>query len=545
MSDGGPWQPPDPNAAADALPPTPTVELEQTSPPAPAHKRSPAVVIAATVGAIAIVGAGVFGVTRLVSDSDGGGAATPEEAGLALLTALENEDVLGMMDVLLPGERETLQEPMVEVTDELSRIEVLSADASLADVAGVDIELQDERVEVEETNVDDIVNLEISARGTGTIDGEQLPIGDLVADNLPDDTDLSDLDASGEADQEELETLPITAVEQDGRWYLSVFHSVAENARRSAEEPVDIPTEGVAPVGGDSPEDAVDAFLGGVQDLDLETIIASLNPDEFQALQRYAPIFLDDAQADLDQAVADEGVTVKIADPEYTVSGSGDTRSLSIDYLRVDVTAQEDTVTVEYEDGCWKVSASDENVNSCDLAEDTSTLDEMFADPEPVQQLLTTVQKALSDYENPGFIVKRVDGQWYLSPVATLSEQLLAGLRALDREEIETIVEQASDASESDFNSDAASGTIFGNFLAPGDGDFRSDAEDFLESDGGAVESQLGVGLDRASCEEPVSTDVGTTFACTAVVDDGVTYEFSVEITGDDSYQVSGGTPAD
>jgi hypothetical protein len=38
---------------------------------------------------------------------------------------------------------------------------------------------------------------------------------------------------------------------------------------------------------------------------------------------------------------------------------------------------------------------------------------------------------------------------------------------------------------------------------------------------------------------------VGTTFSCTAVGDDGVTYQFTVEITGDDSYQVSGGTPAD
>jgi hypothetical protein len=541
VSDGGTWQPPRPGAAPTDFP-APTVELEPSQPPP--QRRSKGVVVAATIGAVAIVGAAVFGVTRLVSDSGGGGAATPEEAGLALLTALENEDVLGVMDVLLPGERETLKDPLVELTDELSRIEVLSPDASLADVAGVDIELQDERVQVEETNVDDIVNLEISARGTGTIDGEQLPIGDFVADNLPDDTALSDLDASGEPDQE-LETLPVTAVEQDGRWYLSVFHSIAENARRSAEEPVDIPAEGVTPVGGDRPEDAVDAFLDGVQKLDLEPIIASLNPDEFQALQRYAPIFLDDAQAELDQAVADEGVTVKIADPEYTVSGSGDTRSLSIDYLRVDVTADEETVGVEYEDGCWKVSGGDENVNSCDLAGDTSTLDEMFDDPEPVKVLLNTLQDAFSDYENPGFIVKQVDGQWYLSPFATVSEQLLAGLRALDREEIETISEDASDAFESGFNTDAATDTIFGNFLSPGNGDFRSDAEGFIEDDGGPVESQIGVGLDQASCEEPASTDVGTTFACTAVGDDGQTYEFTVEVTGDNTYQVGGGTPAD
>jgi hypothetical protein len=544
VSDGGPWQPPDPSAAAPD-PSLATVELEPTSSETPARKRSAGVAVAAIVGAVAIIGAGVFGVTRLVSDSGSGGAATPEEAGLALLTALENEDVLGMMDVLLPGERDTLKEPLVDLTEELSRLEVLSPDASLSDVAGVDIELQDERVRVEETNVPDIVNLEITARGTGTIDGEQLPIGDLVADNLPDDTDLADLDVSGQADPDELETLPITAVEQDGRWYVSMFHTVAEQARRSAEPAVDVPADGVMPAGGDSPEDAVDAFLGGVQDLDLEKLISSLNPDEFQALQRYAPIFLDDAQASLDQAVADGGVKVKFADPDYSVSGSGDTRSISIDYLRLDVTADEETVSAEYEEGCWKVSGGGEDVNSCDLAGDTSTLDEMFDDPEPVKNLLNTLQDAFSDYENPGFIVKRVDGQWYVSPIATLSEQLLAGLRALDRDEIEKIGEEAADAFESGFNSDAASGTVFGNFLSPGNGDFRSDAEEFIQGDGGPVESQVGLGLDQASCDEPASTDVGKTFACTAVGDDGTTYEFTVEITGEDTYQVSGGTPAD
>ena len=49
MSDGGPWQPPDPNSAV-AYPTAPTVELEPTSAGAPTPKRSPAVIIAAVVG---------------------------------------------------------------------------------------------------------------------------------------------------------------------------------------------------------------------------------------------------------------------------------------------------------------------------------------------------------------------------------------------------------------------------------------------------------------------------------------------------------------
>jgi hypothetical protein len=79
---------------------------------------------------------------------------------------------------------------------------------------------------------------------------------------------------------------------------------------------------------------------------------------------------------------------------------------------------------------------------------------------------------------------------------------------------------------------------------SPDKGDFKNDAEGFIEDDDGEVETQVGVALSDATCDDPASTDVGTTFACTAVGDDGTTYDFSVEITGDNSYQVGGGTPA-
>jgi hypothetical protein len=79
---------------------------------------------------------------------------------------------------------------------------------------------------------------------------------------------------------------------------------------------------------------------------------------------------------------------------------------------------------------------------------------------------------------------------------------------------------------------------------SPDEGDFKNDAEGFIEDDEGEVEGQLGVALSDATCEDPASSDVGTTFNCTALGDDGTTYDFTVEITGDNSYQVGGGTPS-
>ena len=59
---------------------------------------------------------------------------------------------------------------------------MLSDDATLEDLAGVDVQIEDGSVDVEATNVEDIVNLRISAMATATVDGEALPIGDLVLD---------------------------------------------------------------------------------------------------------------------------------------------------------------------------------------------------------------------------------------------------------------------------------------------------------------------------------------------------------------------------
>ena len=84
----------------------PTVEAAPNPP-----GRSKGKVIGAAVGAVAIVAAGAFAITRLTGDSASGGASSPEAAGEAFLAAIDNEDVLGMIDVLLPGEREYAARP--------------------------------------------------------------------------------------------------------------------------------------------------------------------------------------------------------------------------------------------------------------------------------------------------------------------------------------------------------------------------------------------------------------------------------------------------
>jgi hypothetical protein len=186
------------------------------------------VLVAAVVAVLAVGAAGVFAVSRFRGAAEGG-AASPSDLGAALFTAIENEDVLGATDLLLPGERDLLKQPMIDYVTELSRLEVLSPEADLANIAGIDITLGNTSVTSHATNVPDIVNLDLRADVTTTVDGKAFPIGDLITDNLDPD-DVADIRGTVETSTDELDET-LTAVQQDGRWYFSLFYTAAEVAR--------------------------------------------------------------------------------------------------------------------------------------------------------------------------------------------------------------------------------------------------------------------------------------------------------------------------
>ena len=445
MSDESIWGPP--TAGSSPVP----VPVEPSSPP-PHRSRGP--IVAIVVGAVALIGAGVFAAGQIFFDDSAGGADSPEAAGLALLDALDQEDALGAVDLLLPGERETLRQPLTALVGELARVEVLSDGASLSKISGLDVQIEDGTVDVEPTNVDDIVNLKISAMATASVDGEALPIGDFVWDVAEGDSSDLDVDASEPSPLE----MGITAVREDGRWYLSAGYTVAEGAR--AETGEDIPETGVQPLGGDSPEDAMDNLLEGLVALDLTRVVAALNPNEFQALQRYAPLFLPDAQSALDE----EAVSLTAEDAQYTVSGNGDRRLVTIDRLHVAFSSVDGDGSVTLDEGCWVVEADGESIDLCDTA-NVITTEEDFEGREAIDDLTASLEAAFDDVEQFGFVVERVDGEWYFSPIATVSDSMLTVLRAVSREEIENLQVKIEDAFDVVFGS----GDLIEDLSLPGD----------------------------------------------------------------------------
>ena len=513
--DTGPsaWTPsPDPVApvAADVV--------VQTGEPVTRSKRSKWLVGGAVTAVFATGAAGIFAVSNLTGASQGG-AASPDELGLSLLQAIENEDVLGVVDVLSPGERDVFRDPLVDLVSELTRLEVLSTDADLSRILGVDVELSNERVTASTTNVPDITNIDLRADAVLTFDGAELPIGELITDNVPDDL-LTEMRGTRLTETDEFD-VRLTAIEEDGRWYFSVFHTIAELARQEAAPGSLIPAQGIGADGAETAEAAFDGVLDRVEDLDLTGLLRTLNPGEAAALQRYAPLFLEEAEA----ALAEVPLEWTITRREFRVDESGDTATVFLDAIGVEGSVEGETFSFSFADGCVSAAAGGETFEQCSEAafEDTTGL---LDDAPETKRLIDTFTDAFADMEESGLEMRRTDDLWYVSPTTTMSEAVLNVLRALDRSELDAIIEQVPAAAE-EF-ADVIFGGLYdlpgsfgGEFTMPGDGDGDVIVEPPpVVTPGGSEDGSIDVSSSWEDCYDSFDVDKAT--ACfQAAVDAG------------------------
>lgn len=390
--------------------------------------------VGALVGVAALVGAGTFAVTQIRSNSSDGGGSSPQDVGEKFVKALNGEDLLGTVDLLLPGERDTFRQPLIDLTSELNRLQVTDNEVNLNQVPGFDIAIDSPDISVSDTNVSDIADVEITGSITVTVNGEDVPIGKLLIDRVF-DGERPTIDSSEKTSDFDL---TFATVKRGGRWYLSMFYSLANTARGDQ----DIPDTGITPVGASTPDGAMDAMIKAIGELDLEKVIADLNPNEASALQRYAPLFLDDAQQQLD----DQDVSIDIGKTEYSVTGSGNTRQVAITRLEFTSSANGTDVDFTLRDGCIEAASGDTTFNTCAGDDNMDSSIDSYLDQlgmsatSEVNKLVKDVRAAFSDFQMHGIVVDRVDGSWYVSPIGTSAELFLSFLRALDRDEIDTII---------------------------------------------------------------------------------------------------------
>ena len=461
-------------------------------------KRSRGKIVGGLVAVVALLGAGGFAVSKIVAGNDGG-AASPAEVGTRLMDALSAEDALGVVDLLLPGERDMMRQPLIDIIDNLKRLEIVDSTATLDKVGGLDISFGDVHVDSTDTNVAEISDIRITATGTASVDGASVPIGNLLIDEaFGGDRPALDSDPQDTAIDWKLAT-----VKHDGRWYLSAFYSIAENARQSGQ---DIPETPIVAHGADSPEGAVQAIFDAVDDLDVEALIAALNPNEAEALQRYAPMFIDSAQSGVD----DLGAKIAFSDIKYTVSGSGDRRTVAIDGFNVKASANGTDVSVENKDGCVVITSGDTTADSCKVAGSINDALAVLGIDEngDLKSLIKTIEDAFSDMKPVGITVQKVGGEWYVSPIGTYFDVYISLLAALDKNELTDIIDGVKKVAESFSTSeifglggDSTTTDTGGIFDDPNGGDSSAFDACFNETDYAGYSACLVAGLDDGSID--------------------------------------------
>ncbi len=261
----------------------------------PAGRGRRAGVIAAVA---ALIGAGGFTTYSFLGATNDGGAATPEEAVTTFVSAMENEDVLGMIDVTLPEEVGALRGAVDSITSDAKRVDLLGDDFDTGGVQGVDISIDDLALETNFFEGGLAAVTATSGTISATFDPLVFQFGDKARELLGDGdgastatADLATTDAS------------VMTVERDGRWYVSLEYTLAEFIRQANGWEVPGPVSRT-PVGFDSPEAAVTGFYDRLAALDLQSAIDTFAPGE-DAIAWLAQSWMADAQAAMERASVD------------------------------------------------------------------------------------------------------------------------------------------------------------------------------------------------------------------------------------------------
>ncbi|MEP7201009.1 MAG: hypothetical protein ABI894_00255 [Ilumatobacteraceae bacterium] len=285
--------------------------------------------IAAITG---LIGAGGFTTYSFLGASNGGGAATPEEAVTTFVSAIEHEDVLGMIDVTLPEEVGALRAAVDSVQADAKRVGVLADQLDVSGVQGVDVRVDDLVLDTNFLEGDLALVTATTGTFSASFDPQAFPFGDkmrrLVGDSGAVDTLKWALDGSGTAAQ-------VMTVQRDGRWYVSLEYTLAEYIRQSAGWALPGPVSRT-PVGFDSAEKAVTGFYDRLGALDLQGAMDTFAPGE-DAMAWIAQSWMADAQAALDRG-RKEGWSLGISGLTYATIGTGERLTLKPLAFKIDGT---------------------------------------------------------------------------------------------------------------------------------------------------------------------------------------------------------------
>ena len=408
----------------------------------------------AAVLAVAMIGGGAF--LAFGAGSADGGADSPEAAFEQALAAVEAGDLVALAEVMEPAERETLFDAGFAFLDAMVRLEVLADDFDASAVDGFDLSLAGVDLTVERPR-EDLARIYVGAGVLdASVDVADLPLGRRVLDQL---TPEQLAHSEREVDVLEPQEMPFVAVQRDGRWYLSYWYTAAENLRIQADAPLPDPFDRPAAIGAASPEDAASRFLEEAARLDVARMIGMLDPEEGAALYDYAPLFLDDAAAganELLRSAEEAGWSWGFDELEFRAETDGDLATVFLERMTFSAAGENGSGSFTLADGelsadltlvddfwgeetSWSVRAGADGcfevtIVSGDISDAMDSCDQQSA-------IATSAAWDLQDF---GLVAREVDGRWYLSPIRTTLDAMIAAVEQIEGDDLDSLLGPAS-----------------------------------------------------------------------------------------------------
>ena len=406
---------------------------------------------------LAVAGLGGFAVKAALSEP--AGAQSPEEAMDAFFEALDNEDIIGMAETLLPSEREAFIDPVLVLTDEAERLEIFGEGVEIDTFGTVDVVV--EGLVTSSTPLAPGFATVSTTEGTIEIIGtsDDIPVAAVIGDWMNVDPEV----IQNEKDDLANDPLKMVAVRQDGIWYLSVTYTAAEAVRSETNKPLPVFGEGPTPVGGATPEEAVAQLLEESVALDLEGILTQLDPEEMAALYDYSPLFLSEGQRVVDDfldQVRSSGASWKLSDLVLRTDTSKGRTAVVVDGFSFVGSSADLAFELTLAEGCTTFVVESDFLAPVN---ETTCGDELKAGGETIGDLLDDPYSnlALSDL---GITVVERDGRWFVSTVPTFVYNYVDLLATLEPSDIDALKQEYGElfSALSSFDDTGFAGSGFG-----------------------------------------------------------------------------------
>lgn len=406
-------------------------------PPQPPRRRS-GLIAGSLVAVIALVAAGIATYFFAFS-SAAAGAPTPREAALNLVSALSNNDVVGLFDGLAPAEAAVAKDYLVESLDELKRLGVIKPEAKPEQITGVAFTAEQLVFDdAAEEKVNDHLSITKLVDGTVTVssDWNQIPLTEkflkkAFPDGLP-RSETRTIDISDEiAKENDGKPIRIATVKVDGEWYPSLFYSIADAALQ--DEGLQWPAQPIGAAGANSPDEAVKQLVNAAVRADVRRLIELTPPDEMAVLHDAGQLLIDAAEG---AGAADATISDLQTKVEDVVGGK------RVSITKLTVTEDDETVTVQMDGNCVSITESADTEKFCgaDLAELLAEFAE-FGGDQLTDAQLGAIERVAVGYLHTGLVTTEVDGKWYVSPARSLGDISTGFLRELRPGDLETLIE--------------------------------------------------------------------------------------------------------